>query len=137
MKLVRYGPPGQEKPGAIDTENRLRDLSTTITDITAATLASGEVARLEQLDLASMPLVEGSPRIGPPVGNVGKIVCVGLNYYDHAQESNMEVPDEPLLFTKAPSAINGPFDPIVIPRNGSKTDWEVRSEEHTSELQSR
>jgi len=125
MKLVRYGPPGQEKPGAIDTENRLRDLSTTITDITAATLASGEVARLEQLDLASMPLVEGSPRIGPPVGNVGKIVCVGLNYYDHAQESNMEVPDEPLLFTKAPSAINGPFDPIVIPRNGSKTDWEV------------
>jgi len=125
MKLVRFGAPGAEKPGAIDSEGLLRDLSGVISDISAQSMTSGEVARLDQARLAELPLVQGSPRLGPPVAGVGKIVCVGLNYYDHALESNMEVPDQPLLFTKSPSAISGPSDPIIIPKNGSKTDWEV------------
>jgi len=125
VKLVRFGPPGTEKPGAIDSEGLLRDLSGVISDISAQSMASGEVARLDLLSLAELPLVEGSPRLGPPVAGVGKIVCVGLNYYDHALESNMEVPEQPLLFTKSPSAISGSSDPVIIPKNGSKTDWEV------------
>ncbi|MBE9538579.1 MAG: fumarylacetoacetate hydrolase family protein [Proteobacteria bacterium] len=125
MRLVRFGVPGAEKPGAIDGEGLLRDLSDVISDISAVTMASGEVSRLDKLSLADLPLVRGSPRLGPPVTGVGKIVCVGLNYYDHALESNMEVPDQPLLFTKSPGAITGPTDPVIIPKNGCKTDWEV------------
>ena len=125
MRLVRFGAAGEEKPGAIDDEGLLRDLSDVISDISAITMASGEVSGLDKLNLSDRPLVHGSPRLGPPVTGVGKIVCVGLNYYDHALESNMEVPDQPLLFTKSPGAIAGPTDPIIIPKNGSKTDWEV------------
>ena len=125
MKLVRFGPPGREQPGAIDDDNKLRDLSGVITDISASSMASGEVSQLQQLDLATLPVVADSPRLGPPVSGVGKIVCVGLNYYDHALETKMEVPDEPLLFTKSPGAISGPYDPVVIPKKGRRTDWEV------------
>ena len=125
MKLVRYGEPGHERPGAIDTDGALRDISAFITDISASTIASGEVAGLAGKDLSDSPLVAGSPRLGPPLSGAGKIVCVGLNYYDHAIECEAEVPAEPLLFTKSPSAICGAADPVIIPKNGTKTDWEV------------
>lgn len=125
MKLLRYGPVGAEKPGLLDAEGRIRDLSAHVADIAGATLTPEGIARLAALDPASLPLVEGAPRIGPCVGQVGKFVCVGLNYADHAAESGMAVPPEPVLFFKATSAICGPNDPVRIPRNSQKTDWEV------------
>ena len=124
MKLVRYGPPGAERPGLLDAGNTLRDLSGHVADIDPTTLASGLDA-LKALDPESLPAVEGNPRIGAPVANVGKIICVGLNYADHAAESNMALPKEPVLFMKATTAICGPFDDVVKPRGSTKLDWEV------------
>lgn len=125
MRLLRYGPPGSEKPAVIDADGNLHDLSGHISDIDASMLDDDTLARLRALDPASLPTVSGEPRIGPCVGNIGKIVCIGLNYSDHAAESGMEVPPEPVIFMKATSAICGPHDNVVIPHGAEKTDWEV------------
>jgi 2-keto-4-pentenoate hydratase/2-oxohepta-3-ene-1,7-dioic acid hydratase in catechol pathway len=122
MKLLRYGPAGAEKPGILDAAGRIRDLSGIIPDV------AGEVlTRLDTLsvDAESLPLVDGRPRIGPCVAGTGKFICIGLNYADHAAESGLQVPPEPVIFMKATSAICGPNDPILIPRGSEKTDWEV------------
>ena len=125
MKLVRYGASGQEKPGVLDAAGALRDLSAHVGDIAGAALSPDGLDRLRALDPESLPLVEGEPRIGPCVGAVGKFLCIGLNYADHAAESGLTVPPEPVMFTKATSAIIGPDDDVVIPRGSVKTDWEV------------
>jgi 2-keto-4-pentenoate hydratase/2-oxohepta-3-ene-1,7-dioic acid hydratase in catechol pathway len=125
MKLLRYGPAGKEKPGILDASGSIRDLSGVVQDIAGDAILPESIARLRLLDPNSLPKVEGSPRLGPCVGQVGKFVCVGLNYSDHAAESGMKVPAEPIIFMKATSSINGPFDDIVIPRGSQKTDWEV------------
>lgn len=125
MKLVRYGQPGQEKPGLIDAQGALRDLSGVVGDIDAAAIAPAALARLARLDAASLPHVDGAVRYGCPVNGVGKIVCVGLNYADHAAESGLPVPAEPVLFLKPSSSLSGPDDPVIIPRGSVKTDWEV------------
>jgi len=125
MKLLRYGPKGQEKPGLLDTDGVLRDLSGEIDDVAGGALSDNVLQRLREIDPASLPVVEGTPRIGACVGQVGKFICIGLNYDDHAAESNMAIPDEPIVFFKATSAISGPNDPIEIPRGASKTDWEL------------
>jgi 2,4-diketo-3-deoxy-L-fuconate hydrolase len=125
MKLLRYGNPGTEKPGALDSEGRLRDLSGIVADIAGSSLLPESLAKLRSLDLATLPVVAGSPRLGPCVGSVGKFICIGLNYSDHAAESGMAVPREPVVFMKATSAICGPNDNVTIPRNATKTDWEV------------
>jgi len=125
MKLLRYGPPGEEKPGILDGGGAIRDLSGHVGDITGETIGAETLARLRGIDPASLPKVAGRPRIGPCVGNVGKFVAIGLNYSDHAKEAGMAIPDEPLIFTKATSSISGPDDAIVMPRGASKVDWEV------------
>jgi 2,4-diketo-3-deoxy-L-fuconate hydrolase len=129
MKLLRYGPPGAEKPGLLDASGRVRDLSGEVPDIAGDTLLPETMARLSALDPESLPLVEGTPqedlRLGPCVGRIGKFVCIGLNYADHAAEANMPIPPEPIIFNKWTSAICGPNDPIRIPRGSTKTDWEV------------
>ncbi|MCH7635561.1 MAG: fumarylacetoacetate hydrolase family protein [Proteobacteria bacterium] len=125
MKLLRYGPPGEEKPGILDGGGAIRDLSGHVGDITGETIGAESLARLRGIDPASLPDVAGRPRIGPCVGNVGKFVAIGLNYSDHAKEAGMAIPDEPLIFTKATSSISGPDDDIVMPRGASKVDWEV------------
>ena len=125
MKLLRYGNPGAEKPGLLDPDGRLRDLSSVVTDIAGSSLVPKSLAKLRQLDPLLLPLVSGSPRLGPSVGSVGKFICIGLNYSDHAAESGMAVPVEPVVFMKATSAICGPNDDVVIPRDARKTDWEV------------
>ena len=125
MKLLRFGNRGQEKPGALDSEGQIRDLSGVIADIAGAALLPDSLERLRQIDLHTLPLVAGSPRLGPCIGSVGKFLCIGLNYSDHAAESGMAVPAEPVLFMKATSAICGPNDNVVIPRGSQKTDWEV------------
>jgi 2-keto-4-pentenoate hydratase/2-oxohepta-3-ene-1,7-dioic acid hydratase in catechol pathway len=125
MKLVRYGNPGEEKPGLVDAEGHLRDLSIVAGDIAGKTLLPEAMAHLAGIDPTSLPRVAGSPRIGPCVGHVGKFVCIGLNYADHAAESGMAVPREPVVFMKATSCISGPYDDIVLPRGSEKTDWEV------------
>lgn len=125
MKLIRYGLPHQEKPGILDSDGQIRDLSETVPDITGEYLSPATLACLRNIDLAKLPLVPGKPRFGPCVGRVGKFVCIGLNYSDHAAEAGMKVPSEPVIFMKATSAICGPNDDIVIPRGGTKTDWEV------------
>ena len=125
MKLVRYGRPGKEKPGLVDKAGKLRDLSETIADIDADTLSPRSLGRLAKLNPESLPAVRGTPRIGPCVAHVGNFVAVGLNYADHAAESGMPIPKEPILFTKAPSCIVGPTDDVVIPRGSRKADWEV------------
>ncbi len=125
MKLLRYGPKGQEKPGLLDEQGQIRDLSGYVDDIAGATLEAAGLARLAALDADSLPQVPGNPRIGPCVGQVGKFICIGLNYADHAAESNMAVPSEPVIFNKWTSAINGPNDNVEIPRDSKKTDWEV------------
>ncbi len=122
MKLLRFGPQGAERPGILDREGRIRDLSGVIPDV------AGEVlTRLDGLNIdpETLPLVAGSPRLGPCVGGTGKFICIGLNYADHAAESGMAVPPEPVIFMKATSAICGPNDPILMPRGSQKTDWEV------------
>jgi len=125
MKLVRFGANKQEKPGALDPDGRIRDLSGVVSDIDGATLEPHSLDRLRAIDLSRLPIVSGSPRIGPCVASVGKFLCIGLNYSDHAAESGMAVPTEPVLFMKATSAICGPNDNVVIPRGSQKTDWEV------------
>ncbi|WP_186208488.1 fumarylacetoacetate hydrolase family protein [Burkholderia gladioli] len=125
MKLARYGQPGSEKPALVDQDGKLRDLSGVIADITPATLDEASLAKLRALDVASLPLVEGAPRYGCPVNGVGKFLAIGLNYSDHAAETGQPVPKEPVVFTKAISCIQGPNDPIMLPRGSEKTDWEV------------
>jgi 2-keto-4-pentenoate hydratase/2-oxohepta-3-ene-1,7-dioic acid hydratase in catechol pathway len=125
MKLLRYGSPGRERPGLLDAQNRIRDLSAVVPDIAGDALLPDSIARLRKIDPASLPLVDGSPRLGPCVAGVGKFVCVGLNYSDHAAESGMPVPAEPIIFMKATSCICGPNDDVAIPRGSQKTDWEV------------
>ena len=125
MKLVRYGPAGLEKPGLIDGSGELRDLSQSVGDIDGASLAPDSLARLAALDAASLPAVFGSPRLGVPIAKIGKIVGVGLNYADHAAESGMPVPQEPILFAKQITALNGPHDAVIMPRDGTKVDWEA------------
>jgi 2,4-diketo-3-deoxy-L-fuconate hydrolase len=125
MKLLRYGTFGQEKPGLLDAAGKIRDLSGVLPDITADSVTPAGLAKLAAVDVNSLPVVEGSPRYGAPIANIGKFIAVGLNYSDHAAESNMPIPAEPVLFTKATSCIVGPNDPIVIPQNSFKTDWEV------------
>ncbi len=129
MKLLRYGAPGAEKPGLLDADGRVRDLSQVVNDIASDALKPEAIQALQDIDLASLPLVDGVPqedlRLGACVGNVGKFICIGLNYADHAEEAGMAIPDEPIIFNKWTSAICGPNDPIQIPRDSVKTDWEV------------
>lgn len=125
MKLVRYGPAGGEKPGMIDAEGGLRDLSPALDDIDGAALAPASLARLAAIDPATLPAVDGAPRLGVPLTGIGKIVGIGLNYADHAAESGLPVPDEPILFAKQTTALSGPYDPVMIPRGGCEVDWEA------------
>jgi len=125
MKLVRYGNPGKEKPGLIDADGKLRDLSAVIPDLTSAYLSDAMIAKLRRLKTASLPLVKGKPRMGCPVADVGKFIAIGLNYADHAAESNLPIPKEPIVFMKATSCIQGPNDDVMLPKGSVKTDWEV------------
>ena len=125
MKLVRYGAPGAEKPGLIDAEGVLRDLSGQVDDISGEVLGDAGLDRLRAIDPATLPVVGGSPRMGPCVGGIGKFMCIGLNYSDHAAETGAEIPEHPILFMKANSAIVGPNDDVAMPRGSTHTDWEV------------
>ncbi|CAM5781089.1 fumarylacetoacetate hydrolase family protein [Ottowia pentelensis] len=125
MKLVRYGPLGKEKPGLIDAEGVLRDLSAQVPDIGAAQLGDAALARLVRLKPAALPAVRGRPRLGCPVAGVGKFIAIGLNYADHAAEAGMPIPKEPVVFTKAISCIQGPDDDVMLPKGSKKSDWEV------------
>lgn len=125
MKLVRYGNPGKEKPGLVDADGKLRDLSAVVPDIGPAQLEEKSLAKLRKLKPATLPLVRGNPRYGCPVANVGKFIAIGLNFADHAEESGAPIPKEPVVFTKATSCIQGPNDPIMLPKGSVKTDWEV------------
>jgi 2-keto-4-pentenoate hydratase/2-oxohepta-3-ene-1,7-dioic acid hydratase in catechol pathway len=125
MKLLRYGPTGQEKPGMLDRNGQIRDLSGMVRDIDGTALAPAALDRLRRLDPASLPVVSGTPRIGPCVGNVPKIVAIGLNYRLHAQEAGMPIPGEPIFFMKATSSICGPNEDVIIPKGSQKTDYEV------------
>jgi len=125
MKLVRYGTEGNEKPGILDAAGLLRDLSDHIADITGDTLGDATLEKLRALDPADLPIVEGEQRIAPCVGNIGKFLCIGLNYSDHAAETGAAIPDHPILFFKANSAVVGAYDDVVMPRGSTKTDWEV------------
>jgi len=125
MKLLRYGASGAEKPGLLHRDGTIRDLSGLIDDLSGAALSPDSLAGLAEADADSLPVVAGDPRLGPPIAGTGKFICIGLNYADHAAESGLEVPPEPVIFMKASSAICGPNDPIVIPRGSTQTDWEV------------
>ncbi|GBU14316.1 hydrolase [Enterobacterales bacterium] len=125
MKLLRYGPAGQERPGLLDSHGTLRDLSAHVGDISGEFLQPETLNALRQLDTASLPLVNGEPRLGACVGKVGKFICIGLNYADHAAETGADIPKEPVIFSKWTSAIVGPNDDVEIPRDSVKTDWEV------------
>ena len=129
MKLLRYGASGAEKPGLLDAAGRVRDLSGVVADIGGDALRPESLATLQKLDPESLPLVAGTPqqdlRLGPCVGNIGKYICIGLNYADHAEEAGMAIPEEPIIFNKWTSAVCGPNDPIQVPRGSVKTDWEV------------
>jgi len=125
MKLCRFGPPGEERPGMIDPQGRLRDLFGHVVDIGPATLSAASLAALAAIDPATLPLVSGSPRYGVPVAGTRQFIAIGLNYADHAAESGLAIPAEPVIFTKAVSCLQGPNDPVVIPRGSVKTDWEV------------
>ena len=125
MKLLRYGPRGQEKPGTLDAEGRIRDLSGVVADITPDLLSDEGLAKLAAIDTGSLPIVEGEPRYGVPVNGSRKFIAIGLNFADHAAESNLPIPAEPVVFTKAITCLNGPNDDVVIPRGSLKTDWEV------------
>ena len=129
MKLLRFGAPGAEKPGVLDAEGRVRDLSAHVTDIAGDTLLPERMAELRALDISTLPVVAGTPqedlRLGPCVGRTGKFICIGLNYADHAEEAGMYIPPEPVIFGKWTSAICGPDDAVEIPRGSEKTDWEV------------
>ncbi len=129
MKLLRFGAPGTEKPGVLDAEGRVRDLSAHVADIAGDTLLPERMAELRALDISTLPVVAGTPqedlRLGPCVGRTGKFICIGLNYADHAEEAGMDIPPEPVIFGKWTSAICGPDDAVEIPRGSEKTDWEV------------
>ncbi|MBO1038599.1 fumarylacetoacetate hydrolase family protein [Brucella pituitosa] len=125
MKFLRYGETGQEKPGLLDADGNIRDLSAHVSDLSGAALNPEALAKLGSLDVNALPKVEGNPRLGPCVAGTGKFICIGLNYADHAAESGMAVPPEPVIFMKATSAIVGPNDDLLIPRGSEKTDWEV------------
>jgi 2,4-diketo-3-deoxy-L-fuconate hydrolase len=125
MKLLRYGPAGQEAPGLLGADGVIRDLSGVVNDISRGTLLPESIERLRGIDPDTLPRVGGTPRIGPCVGSVGKFICIGLNYSDHAAESGMPVPKEPIVFMKATSSIIGPNDDVVLPRGSEKSDWEV------------
>ena len=125
MKLVRYGRPGHEKPGLIDAEGKLRSLSDIVEDIDASVLAPKSLAKLAKIKPASLPVVRGKPRLGVPVAQVGKFIGIGLNYSDHAEESGMAIPTEPIVFMKAITCLSGPNDTVMLPKEVSKADWEV------------
>ena len=125
MKLLRHGAPGAEKPGLLDNAGEIRDLSSHIPDIAGEMLSDESLAKIAKLDLNSLPVVPADTRLGPCVGSVGKFICIGLNYADHAEEAGMDLPEEPVVFFKATSAIMGPNDNVEIPRGSVKTDWEV------------
>ena len=125
MKLLRYGPKGQEKPGLLDADGRIRDLSGVVADITPAQLWGEGLEALKAVDPTTLPLVEGEPRYGVPVNGSRKFIAIGLNFADHAAESNLPIPSEPVVFTKAISCLTGPNDTVIIPRGSEKTDWEV------------
>jgi 2,4-didehydro-3-deoxy-L-rhamnonate hydrolase len=125
MKLVRYGNPGKEKPGLIDSSGKLRDLSAVVKDIGAEQLSPAQLAKISKVKTDKLPLVKGKPRFGSPVANVGKFIAIGLNYTDHAEESGMPIPAEPVVFMKANSCVVGANDDIMLPRGSVKTDWEV------------
>jgi ureidoglycolate lyase/2,4-diketo-3-deoxy-L-fuconate hydrolase len=125
MKLLRYGAPGHEKPGILDRNGAIRDLSGVIDDIAGSTLLPESLERLREIDIESLPIVSAEARIGACVGRIGKFICIGLNYADHAAESNLPVPSEPVVFGKWTSAVVGPNDDVRIPRGSQKTDWEV------------
>jgi 2-keto-4-pentenoate hydratase/2-oxohepta-3-ene-1,7-dioic acid hydratase in catechol pathway len=125
MKLVRYGKAGGERPAMVDVDGGLRDLAGVVGDITGAVLVTESLAELRKINPKELPLISGTPRIGACVGGVGKFICIGLNYSDHAAESGMAVPAEPVVFMKATSAICGPYDEVMIPHGSEKTDWEV------------
>lgn len=125
MKLLRYGQKGEEKPGLVDAEGRIRDLCAHLTDISPATLAPPVLAELSRLDPLSLPLVEGTPRLGVPIASVGKFIAIGLNYVDHAIEADLPIPKEPVVFTKAITSLSGPNDTVMLPKESAKGDWEV------------
>jgi ureidoglycolate lyase len=125
MKLLRYGPSGQEKPGLLDASGTIRDLSGVIPDLAGEALSPAGLAKLAALDPASLPAVPGSPRLGPPVAGMKNFVCIGLNYADHAAETGAAIPKEPIVFLKSLGALCGPNDDVMIPKNSVKTDWEV------------
>lgn len=125
MKLLRYGPKGKEKPGLLDKDGKIRDLSGRIDDVNGAALSPKSLSKLAKINPKKLPLAKGRPRLGPCVGQVGKLVCVGLNYSDHAAEMGLDLPTEPVLFSKATSAICGPNDNVILPKGAKKTDWEV------------
>lgn len=125
MKLLRYGELGQEKPGMVDADGQIRDLSGVIDDVAGQALLPDTLEKLAHLDVSLLPVVDGNPRIGACVNGVGKFICIGLNYSDHAEETGATMPSEPLIFAKFSSAICGPNDPVIIPKDSTKTDWEV------------
>jgi ureidoglycolate lyase len=125
MKLVRYGEAGKEKPGIVDVQGAIRDLSGVVKDIDAATVSPEGLAKLRGVKVDGLPKVSGNPRLGPPIANVPKLICIGLNYADHAKEANQAIPAEPVVFMKAISAITGPNDDVKLPKGSKKGDWEV------------
>jgi 2-keto-4-pentenoate hydratase/2-oxohepta-3-ene-1,7-dioic acid hydratase in catechol pathway len=125
MKLLRYGPAGEEKPGMLDSAGQIRSLSGLIDDVAGAALSAASLVKLRTIDPATLPLVESSVRLGPCIGRVGKLMGIGLNYAEHAVETGAKIPTEPVLFMKATSSINGPYDNVVVPRGSEQTDWEV------------
>lgn len=125
MKFLRFGEVGKERPGVLDAQGRIRDLSGKIDDISPATIAAGKLKDLQSVDIESLPLVPENVRIGPCISRMGNFIAIGLNYADHATETNAEIPEEPILFNKAPSCVVGPYDDVILPRGSVKTDWEV------------
>ena len=125
MKLLRFGPQGEEQPGVLDSQGQIRNLSLILTDIDRQSLTLDSWRSLPELDIDDLPVVEGRPRIGPPLGKVGKVVCIGLNYRLHAQEAGLAIPAEPIIFMKAPTSVTGPDDDVIIPKDSVKSDWEV------------
>jgi len=125
MKLLRYGPAGEEKPGLLGDDGRIRDLSGHLNDLDGASLSPERLSALGNLDTESLPVVQGTVRFGSPVAAIGKIVAIGLNYSDHAKETNLPIPDEPIIFAKAITSLNGPNDDVILPRDSEKGDWEV------------
>ena len=125
MKLVRFGPPGREKPGIVDKDGHIRNLSKVVPDIDGATISPAGLAKIKKAKIEKLPRVPGKPRLGPPVGGTRHFIAIGLNYSDHAAEVGMPIPKEPIIFSKAPSSLCGPNDNIIIPKGSTKLDWEV------------